>query len=85
MVDYHCSMEPNDNSLPLSSRLPDQEKNDIASSQDEERSCDDHNGEKDDVTKALNQFAEQARMEGRVYRKLIEEMKMEKRKSEDSM
>ncbi len=81
-MDYHCSMEPNDNSLPLSSRLPDQETNDFTSSWDEERLSDDQEDEKDDFTKILNRFAELARMEGRVYRKLIEEVKMEKNGNE---
>ncbi|MEI6172407.1 MAG: hypothetical protein WCR01_01545 [Bacteroidota bacterium] len=78
-------MEPNDNSLPLSSRLPDQETNDFTSSWDEEPSCDEPEDEKNDFAKTLNRFAELARMEGRVYRKLIEEVKMEKRKSEELM
>ncbi|MEI6434192.1 MAG: hypothetical protein WCP32_05050 [Bacteroidota bacterium] len=68
-------METENNSLPFSSGLPDQDKNNIASSWDEESLCNSAEYDQADVTRTLTQFAEKAKLEGSVYRKLLDELK----------
>ncbi|MCX6277323.1 MAG: hypothetical protein NT004_04400 [Bacteroidetes bacterium] len=68
-------MEPENNSLPLSSPLPDQDKSKIASSGDEESLFNNPENDQADVTRTLTRFAEQAKLEGSVYRKLLDELK----------
>ena len=68
-------MDPDSNFLPVSSLLPDQNKNDIDTSPDEGSLSNAPDGQKEDMTKTLTQFAEQAKLEGSVYRKLLEELK----------
>lgn len=67
-------METENNSLPFS-RLPGLDKNNIASSGDEEPSLTNPEDDRADVTRTLTQFAEKAKLEGSVYRKLLDELK----------
>ncbi len=68
-------MNSDNNSFPLSSPLNDQDNNIIPASAEDGSARINPDGEKNDMTDILTQFAEQAKLEGSVYRKLIEELK----------
>lgn len=68
-------MNSDNNSLPLSSPLPDQDNNDISYTGEDESSSVSTEGGQEDMTQTLSRFAEQAKLEGSVYRKLLDELK----------
>jgi hypothetical protein len=69
-------MNSDNNSPPPSSLLSDQDNNNNPSSADDVSTGSNSADEKNDLTRTLIQFAEQAKLEGSVYRKLIEELRV---------
>jgi hypothetical protein len=63
------------NALPFSSLVPDPEKNDLASTGNEEPLSKCQEREQDDLTRILAQHADHAKTEGSAYRKLLDELK----------
>ncbi|MEI7727205.1 MAG: hypothetical protein WCK09_18995 [Bacteroidota bacterium] len=73
MRSKHISSD--NNALPLSSLVPDPEKNDLASTGDEEPLSNFHESEQDDLTRTLAQHADHAKTEVNAYMKLLDELK----------
>ncbi len=68
-------MDSDNNSFLLSSPLNDQDNNIIPASAEDVPAGINPDGERNDMTDILNQFATKAKLEGSVYRKLLEELK----------
>jgi hypothetical protein len=68
-------MDPDDNFFPLSSQVPDHDKIDISCNDNDESLPINNDSGQEDMTRTLSRFAEQAKIEESIYRKLIDELK----------